>query len=165
LGSLDRDQIEESSMELILSGAITEKSSYEEVNLLIDFLASELENTPFYRRVFQPGVIVNITFDWIAIISITSSVITIGQVLWAAYRKIIAYKKENNPSCDAKLIFELKNGDNEFVQIVLGSEFTSEEEFLPEFERRIINTFKKSKKGEISLKEIVEESVQWKRIK
>ena len=152
-------------MELKLTGAITEKSSPEEENELIETLASKLENASFYKRVYQPGVIYNTTFDWMAVIGLTSSVLTIGQALWAAYKKVVSLKKEKNPDSNAKLIFQLHDEENHFVQIVLGEEFKTEEEFLPEFQRRVENTFKQGKDGQVSIKEVVEESIQWKRIK
>ncbi|MGA7195395.1 MAG: hypothetical protein WBW94_17385 [Anaerolineales bacterium] len=152
-------------MELKLTGAIMEKSSPEEENELIEILASKLESATFYRRNLRPGVVYDITFDWMAVIGLTSSAITIGQALWAAYKKVISSKKANNPDSTTKLIFQLKDEENNLVQIVIGDEFNTEEEFLPEFQRRVESTFKQGKGGQVNTKKVFEESIHWKRIK
>jgi hypothetical protein len=152
-------------MELKLYGAIIEMSSPEQDKELIEFLASSLETATFYERIFQPGVIYNTVFDWMAIINLTGSAITIGHALWESYKRIILSRKEKNPESNAKLIFQLQDEQKNIVQVVLGDEFKSGEEFLPEFQRRVENTFKQGEKGEVNIKKVVEESLHWRRIK
>ncbi|MBD7970486.1 hypothetical protein [Paenibacillus gallinarum] len=147
---------------LILNGALANVNHEVSSDELLDFLKWNLPEADFYKLNPKPGSITASAFDWQAIISTSSSIITIAGVLWTAYKKFIVPLKSRGKT-NAFLLVTIRNEKKEFTQFSIGVEYKNEQEFITDFTEKVerIRINPNTNELEIETREI-KESSRWK---
>ncbi|MCI5127440.1 MAG: hypothetical protein D3907_02820 [Candidatus Electrothrix sp. AUS3] len=100
---------------------IMRKSSDKADQELANVIASNIPDSLIYQKQRRPGIYAA-TGDWMVVLSVSSSVITIGSAIWAAYKSLT---KDNSDKNERVLIqFQDDNGNHE--QIVIDGDSTKE---------------------------------------
>jgi hypothetical protein len=122
---------------LTLTCATVEKSSYEEEEELVRFFESHLEGAVFFHHALRPYDPYE-RFDWYAVVPWRGSALPLGEVLWAAYRRVL---EARGPGRNPSLVFQLRDRHRHFMQMVLDDQFSTEAEFLKEFQHQLDTSF------------------------
>jgi hypothetical protein len=125
--------------ELILSGSLANAKGNYPGDELLNFLVGEMPDAEFYKFCPPPCKIVAAGLGWQAILGTTSSVLSIAQALWAAYKKFILPIKQINNNSNADLFIYIKTEENKSEQFMVGKSFKKEDEFLKGLKNRIKN--------------------------
>lgn len=111
--------IEDSSMKIM--PIIMRKSSDEEDQELVNVIASNIPDSLVYKRHRMPGIYAA-TGDWMVILSVTSSFITIGSAIWCAYKSLA---KDSSNKSD-RILIQFQDGSGNQEQIVIDGNTTKE---------------------------------------
>ena len=123
-------------MAITIQGALANTKGELSSEDLLEFLKDNLDDTEYFKLSPPPGAVMNAAFDWVAILGVTASAISIAQVFWSAYKKfIIPLRKRGNH--DSFLFISLKNNENKRLQFSVGKQHDNEEEFIFEFSQEI----------------------------
>ena len=123
--------------ELFLSGAFANAGEAFSRDELLEFLGSEIPDLEFYKYKPKAGTIMAVGLDWIAIIGTTASIVTIGQVLWAAYQKFVKPIRQKDPNSRADIIIQIRTEEWKSEQFMIGESLKTEEEFIDELKKSI----------------------------
>lgn len=101
---------------MYISGAIARKSTPEERDELVANIIEAIPGSIAFRKRLIPGIYASASFDWIIVVNLTASAITIGSALWMAYQKMA-----KNSSKSERVIFQIKYDANHSEQIIIDS--------------------------------------------
>lgn len=153
--------------DLIISGALANCGGLVTTDELLDFFSSKLHNIEFYKFKPKPGSITAASMDWQAIVNTSASIIVIGQVLWAAYRKFIKPILRKNPKSDADLYIHIRTEEWISEQFMIGKHFKDEDSFIKGFKKSVKKLNQQLlNEGKMKIaKEKIRRSEGWVRIK
>jgi hypothetical protein len=137
---------------------IMRKSSEKEDQELANVIASNIPDSLIYQRQRGPGIYAA-TGDWMVVLSVTSSVITIGSAIWCAYKSLTKDSSNKNE----RVLFQFQDDSGNHEQIVVEGNTTKEiviEKVKQTIKTRRIN--EKTGQEEIN---IIEQSGSWLRRK
>lgn len=100
---------------------IMRKSSDEENQELADVIASKIPDSLVYQRHSVPGIYAA-TGDWMVILSVTSSFITIGSAIWYAYKSLTKDSSNRNE----RILIQFQDDSGNHEQIVIDGNTTKE---------------------------------------
>jgi hypothetical protein len=133
---------------------IMRKSSDREDQELANVIASNIPDSLIYQRQREPGIYAA-TGDWMVVLSVTSSAITIGSAIWHAYKTFIKNSSDKND----RVLIQFQDGSGNHEQIVVEGNTTKEiiiEKVKQTIETRGIN--EKTGQEEIN---VIEQSGTW----
>jgi hypothetical protein len=93
---------------------IMRKSSDEEDKELVNVIASNIPDSLVYQRHKMPGIYAA-TGDWMLVLAVTSSIITIASAIWSAYKFLT--KDGSNKNERILIQFQDDNGNHEQIVI------------------------------------------------
>lgn len=105
---------------------------------LIDFFVENIDGIEC-RQTFIGSGIKN-SLDWKMImdsVSFVSSIVTIADVIWAAYNKFVLPEKNKNK--DAFLFIQINNNDRIFKTFAIGKQYKDHDIFIKEFKAEAKN--------------------------
>jgi hypothetical protein len=133
---------------------IMRRSSEEEDQELVNVIASNVPDSLVYQRHRMPGIYAA-TGDWMVILSVTSSIITIGSAIWCAYKSL----SKDSSNRNERLLIQFQDDSGNHEQMVIDGNTTKEivfEKLKQTIETRRIN----EKTGQAEIDKI-EQSGTW----
>lgn len=100
---------------------IMRKSSDEEDQELVNIIASNIPASLVYQRYRMPGIYA-VVGDWMVILSVSSSFITIGTAIWRAYKSLTKASSNKND----KILIQFQDDSGNHEQIVIDGNATKE---------------------------------------
>jgi len=103
--------------------------------------------------------------DYIAILSIVGSIASTASLLWMAYEKFIARKRQKNSDAGIYIVIHLS--EKERIEFWIGKTHNDKDQFINEFTFRVteFSKSKKSKKKFNEIKKDITHSGVWKKRK
>ena len=137
---------------------IMRKSSDKEDQELANVIASNIPDSLIYQRQRGPGIYA-VTGDWMVVLPVASSVITIGSAIWCAYKSLTKDSSNKNE----RLLFQFQDNCGNHEQIVVEGNTTKE--IVIENVRQTIKTKRINEKTGQEEINIIEQSGSWVRRK
>jgi len=82
-------------LNVLVQAALANAGYAKSTELLLAFLQENVQEAVFYKQIPRPRVIMNTALDWQMVANV-ASIATIAGVLWNAYEKLIAPRKDTN---------------------------------------------------------------------